>query len=348
MTFPLLTAANDHFLFKIQEAFFSGKLPPLAWQAALVILGGAAGIGLLYFFIQKIFVREPEPLPLGRVTVREDVIHILRWALDLRSKVELSFERGDQSRQTLACSIVDLGDAGILLELPGHVEPSRAWIGRMAECYFRVKVDKRNTLFYWFSSTILDLKSHGDYPAILLAFPEGVDLKQKRRHLRIDPPSRSVRDLAIWTAKFGENGFERDTNSWGPPLIRMTDKNSPLHLINLSASGLRSSISSRPAVVDLDLLDKGQMIFIHLHLNEPSGTEPLDYWLLGRIQNFYIDSQNHFAECGVLFIARGEVDPSSPVLRSWATITPEEGINDLESWVFKRHLELYRDKGLVL
>ncbi len=204
--------------------------------------------------------------------------------------------------------------------------------------------------FYSMTTEIMGIKKLASGAGVLtVAFPEKVELSQKRMHLRLEPPSHLLLGMAIWPEQLTAAGaMERNIKQWGKPrLIYVTgETDNPFIIENLSGGGIRVGVE-REAVKDSGLdFEIGQTYILLLDLHEPEGQRKLRFWLMGRIQNRYEDFETRRLSFGMQFTQHGQrlTEPRNEM--RWRPVPSDGGIDELGNWAVRRHLELYRRSGV--
>jgi hypothetical protein len=345
----LRCAVDRSFLQSIQENFNLGgtaeSLRIVVWTLAAVLV--LAGIGIL---INHYLRRRFKLVPSNWVTRPQDIRAVFEQAVTQRSKIEMSFTRRNQARQTTSCQLADVTAEHLILDLSDFIEVHQGWIGRSFECFFRIQPGKSTgqTNFYNFNAEVAGVKKLADGSTQLtLAMPDHVVLQQKRVHLRLEPPTSYVLGVALWPQQLDDKARPvANVKDWGrPPLVLIPGKtDGSLRLANVSAAGLRLQAAyeaRKEAGLELDI---GQYVNILLTLHEPSTKSVLKHWLTARVQNRYEDYSSKELEVGLRITAVGQ-RPAGSAEIAWRK-APEDGLPDLENWVVRRHLELFREKGL--
>lgn len=275
---------------------------------------------------------------------REHALATLEQALRNRSRIDVSFHPQDTGRLIVSCALEDVGPERVTLELPGGVSPSENWVGRPIVCFFRIPGDQGHPFFYKFTATIIGMRTHGDIHYLEFTPPDQVELGQKRRHMRLDLPKNDVVDFRIWPGPDDHAlPCEADPDKWPAPLaVYRQDQGSALHILDLSGGGIRLEYDPRQLPNLNDFLRNYPTLFMRLELAPMGSKLPCVYYMAARLrtkqENFGTGSfmlGYEFTECGQTQ-AEGDI--------GWITIDPDHGIDDLVTWIFKRHLELYRER----
>ncbi|MEW5772631.1 MAG: hypothetical protein AB1916_03830 [Thermodesulfobacteriota bacterium] len=347
----LRCAVDRSFLQSIQEKFNLGgteeSLHIVAWTLAVALV--LAGTGILVN--QLVIRRRYRLVPSNWITRKEDIRNVFELAVTQRSKIELGFTRRDKARQTTACVLSDLTAENLLLDLSDFIEVHHGWIGRTFECFFRIQTGKTpgQMNFYTFNAEVVGVKKLADGSTQLtLGMPDHVVLQQKRIHMRLEPPTQYVLGLALWPQQLDDKARPvTNVRVWGrPPLVMVPGKTGgALRLVNVSASGLRVEVAyeaRKEAGLELEI---GQYLNLLLTLHEPQTKAVLKHWLIARVQNRYEDFSSKELEVGVRIVGVGKRQAGSAEI-AWRK-APEDGLPELENWVVRRHLEIFREKGLA-
>lgn len=318
---------------------FSDAQKPLAITVSLILFLTLISVaGTLYRRARKsgtagLSIHEP-------TRIRD----ILNEALHQRATHELRFQDESAQRTGFTCSPADVNPAvGITLDVSGFIKPQPSWIGRNVVCYFSIARQRNEAkwLFFSFATTIMDIDSRQTIQRIVLAIPDQLDRKQRRGHLRLDPPSEDIPEVQIWPETLSNLDRPEDD----PPLLEYltTRQENPLLVLNISAGGLLLELRPPlPKALGTDL-EKGQRFYIRLVLRDPRQGPPQTYLLLTQIRNVFVDPTHGKRLIGLSFVAHL---PDTEGPRRWKSLDGK-GVEEIEDWVFKRHLGLYREKGLV-
>lgn len=288
-------------------------------------------------------------VPHGWLLTPVDIEKTLNTALDQRSKFELQFHATDERRRSTFCSVYDIRDGFITLECLGLGNISRNWMGRSVDCYFRVRGEKRTDIYYMFSSTIAGIRPVADDVShISLHMPTKLEQKQKRASLRVDPPEQYILGLALWKESLLADGsHDLNLKNWGRPLLSyVPGKRVQIRLENVSAGGLKLHVKRKDAKASGLDFNIGEKYFVLLDLWEPDTGQRMRFWLLCRLQMPYIDFETRDVDLGLQFLKRAENEANSTTELRWLPALKGNEVDEIGNWSMKRHLELYREKGL--
>ncbi|MFO7816370.1 MAG: hypothetical protein ACQES5_04995 [Thermodesulfobacteriota bacterium] len=345
----IFAAENRQFLFdQVYRSFETTGSTALMVNIVLITLALILASLSVYFAVNHIKnKRHTKKLYFGEITDGEVVSSIVDQAMAQRSKVVCSF--GKKNRP-FDCAIYRADGNDIVLEPPYYVQPTSKWINRELECNFRIGLDKKNFLFYTFVSPVKGIEVLQGARMLRLVFPLSLFLGQKRRHLRLEPPLKWVNGLALWPAvsAAGAGEFESGMEKWGKPFIRMQKtEGSPLKvgLSDISAGGVRIRLSSEYSSMMEKMRQSNPYLFVYIALTDENN-RLARYLLAARIRYSYIEEGQSFFSVSLEFIRHGSIKDKKKKIVDWKEINPEFGVEDLGNWVFKRHLQLYREKGL--
>lgn len=275
----------------------------------------------------------------GVLTNKTHIRELLEQAANARSKFVMSFSSSKDKRKSAACTLVDLDSKRIILEPPGTITPGQGWVGRKANCLFSVPLDKsgEQRSFFTFESTITAVGHKDGFSNVTIETPGSISTSQQRDFLRIAPPSKYVQELHVWPGtKEGAKALLHHVNEGA----NENAKGPRFRLANISGGGvgLEAAFNSADEKKRYDL-EKGKDMLIHLSLIDPERGGVRDHYLLGRIR--YLAGGIKDTELGLVFRAVGRPDQESLSGMSWRQIT-EGGVKEIEHWVVKRHLEMFR------
>jgi len=304
-------------------------------------------ISIIIWFINTKFNRSKKDKADGVIKDKSTILSIFQIALNQRCRFDVYFEG---TKKEFYCSLVNIKDQSILLEVPIYTNPSKLWLNRNIVCHFKISLNKRNNIYYKFRSKIVNLILHDKKNYLLeLLFPDKLKLCQKRRHLRFEPPHKYVVEIIIWRAVYSSTGnFEGDINQWGIPLAKYDHTiTNQLRLIDISAGGLRIQILKKIIGAVSKFIKETPFLFLKISLSNPDKNGVSSFFILGKIINYYQEVNPNFVSFGINFIALGKLKDGYNDQVLWLKIDDEIGIEEIGDWVFKRHLEFYREKGLI-
>lgn len=271
---------------------------------------------------------------------------ILTQALDERATCDTQFQGEWSQRPHFSCAPLEVDDqTGLTLEIPSFVQARQSWIGREVTCFFKVAAARRDAkwIFFHFTSRIVAARVRGKVGTITLALPEILERGQRRAHLRLEPPSQDIPEIHLWPETLSNQDAPEDA----PPLLSLAPDMEERHLfvINISAGGLLLEVRAPAHLIDEDTLDKGKRFYIQLLLHDPDRQRLTPYLLMAQVRNMHTDPVTGHRLVGLAFIAlRNQSDQEKGP--KWIQLEGK-GVESIEDWVFKRHLRLYRQKGLA-
>jgi c-di-GMP-binding flagellar brake protein YcgR len=159
--------------------------------------------------------------------------------------------------------------------------------------------------------------------------------------LRLDPPRGDIPELRLWPETLSNLDRPEDD----PPLLEFLDtrQDNQLQVINISASGLLLNIRPPLPEVLKTELEKGKRFYISLTLLDPGQTSIQTFQLLTQVRNVFFDPDQGQRFVGLSFAAHLTRTEGS---MQWKPLNGK-GVEEIEDWVFKRHLQIYREKGLI-
>lgn len=346
----LLTDSLFHPVFTSQAGFYfrnwehslTNAQKPLTYTIGLILAFSIAY--LAYSLYRKWFSQEPR---LFLTNNQAEIVTIFQQAVAKRATHEIQFQSEEGQRALFSCSPVEFETSkGILLEISGYIHPQESWIGREVLCHFKLasKQKDKKWLFYQFSSTITGIRQEGALEFIIVALPKHLEYKQRRQHLRLDPPSEDIPGVSIWPETLSHLDHPGDQ----PPLLSFVHgrPDNPLNVLNISAGGLLLEVRSTARNIPDNSLDKGNRLFVSLLLRDPHKNAVLEYLLLARVRNAFTDPASGNWLIGLSFSAYHASRGEDAKKELWVPLHGK-GLEAIEDWVFKRHLQMYRQKGIV-
>lgn len=337
---------SDALLHRVSQAFVgSGALKPEG--SLILVTGGLVAAIVVIYALRRLMTGKDGGRLSGTTVLPKDIARILTEAMDHRSRIDLSFHPITTTRQTISCSLFDLSERGVILELPLGVGPTEGWIGKLMVCYFRIPRENREPYFYTFASTVTGLRQAGELYHLTLAVPTRVELGQKRRHLRLEVPPKDIKEFQIWpAAEDGSFHFESDRSKWPEPLAVYTrDGHEGLRVADLSGGGIKLRFDPRRYKDLDDFVVRHPILFMRLELEPVGGMEFPPCFMAARLRTKAQDFDHGTLMLGYEFVECCNEDGSETI--DWVKIEPERGIDALVTWIFKRHLELYREREII-
>lgn len=339
--------ASDTPLRQISLAFFNsgGHQPEGSRIVTTAVLVGV--VIAAYIIWRRLGGGAPWNRQSGSTSAPREISSILEQAMMLRSRIDMCFHPITTSRQTISCTLFELAETGITLEMPLGVNPSDGWVGKLMVCYFRIPRENKPPYYYTFTSHVSGVWKKGDIFYVILETPSKVELGQKRKHLRLELPPRDIKDFRIWPAtEDGSFHFESNPQNWPEPLAVYT-RNDPdgMRVLDLSGGGIKLSFD--PELYDglNDFVSKHPVLFMRLELEHAGGMEFPAFFMAARLRTKAQDLDHGVLMLGYEFVECCCAETSETL--DWVKVDAERGIDELVTWVFKRHLELYREREIV-
>lgn len=303
-----------------------------------------AAVILFYLLWKKIRPATGTRWRAGSALRPQSAIAILGQALIHRSRMDVHFHSDDEARQTVSCTFYDLSDAEIILEMPFGVTPSNSWQGRDMKCFFRVPRPDKAPYFYTFSAPVLRIFHNANIDYISLAIPKKIELGQKRRHMRLEVPSTDIKDFRVWASEDGHLPLDEDETSWPAPLAVYAPEAETLRIMDISGGGIRLAFDPKHYSDLEDFVSKNPVLFMRLELGPAAGDDSPPHYLAAQLRTNTHDPESGALMLGYEFIECRDQNAST---FDWIKIDPRLGVDSLVTWIFKRHLELYRGQEIV-
>lgn len=340
LSFVPLPTGQTNLYFQNWEFSWNQAQRPLTITMALIAILVALAIGLHLY--RRWTSREGSWLA---VTDTNEIRSVLNQALRERATFDTMFQGEWSQRAHFTCALlaVDPG-GGITLETPGYTHPQPSWVGRMVTCHFRVASVRKDVkwLFYHFSSTIIDIQRHETRDAIIVTLPQQLQRGQRRAHLRLEPFTQDIPELQLWPETFS-NLESVDPESPMATFLN-TRADNPVHILNISAGGMLLEIRVPLHQLPDEVLEKGKRFYLSFLLRDPEDGGVKAFHLKARIRNLFTDPHDGRRLAGFSFTAYRKAPEDQP--NNWVLLDGK-GVEAIDDWVFKRHLQVYRQKGLV-
>jgi hypothetical protein len=344
-------AVDRPFLENVKQNFGDwGVVPEMIAVIVLTVLAAAA-VGAVGFGLNNMLKkRRPGSKPSSWITDPEDIEDALEKALAQRTKIELSFTQSTTGATT-TCILSDLTRQALKLEAPGHLQISADWIGRRVDCMFGLLVSKQSGMvrFHIFETEILGIKRTGpETIEITLQKPEKLIIRQKRVHLRVEPPANFIMGMALWPEILDES-YKPETRlkKWGRPLAKyIHGEKNPIRAVNFSAGGLRLELDPELIRKSNSNFEIGEHYFLLVDLYEPQADKKMRFWLNIKVKNRFEDFHTRKLGAGFQIVGRAELTSKGKGEIVWHDVSPD-GLDSLGNWTVQRHLELFREKGVV-
>lgn len=335
-------SAQAGFYFRNWEYSIGDAQGPLVFTLGLII---AAALAAIAYHLYRRRSRK-----VGDLFALEDLplVHsLLEQSIAERAKYEVRFASKTGKRMHFACTPLSMDSENALtLELSGFVHPQQEWVGRMVNANFRLASEKKELRweFYEFQSTITGLRRRGNLEYIILQPPERLERKQRRQHLRLEPSGGDILRVDIWPETL--TNLEHPEHAAAMASFRHGRKNNTLNVLNISAGGLLLELRAKSFHVDEESLSRGKRLAVRLDVRDFDEKTVKEYMIAARIRNAYADPVTGHKVLGLSFAAYRAAAPDDPEKQRWINLHGK-GLEPIEDWVFKRHLELYRQKGIV-
>ncbi|MFP4083445.1 MAG: hypothetical protein ACLFP9_05400 [Desulfonatronovibrio sp.] len=306
-------------------------------------------ISLFYFVKKRLDARrESGTQSFFKIGSGSEIERILDSALQYNSRFDLHLSG---QKVEIFCLFKEYNKDYLLLEPPSQMKISPKLAGREVEVFFKVKPHGEKLSFYKFKSTIIEIVSEERSYFIKLRKPDLLEMDQKRQHFRLEPPLGYIKKLEVRKVSHDRKGnYHKHISKFGEPYwsYQAGDENPPIHLMDISGGGVRLKVSTHESRMDKDFIKENPKLLISLVLlydqDDPGSAEY--FHLIGRLKKEYYDGMgNHVL--GLQFEFMAVLDPDKKVITGWKPVKPEEGIEELSTWVVKTHLKLYREKGLT-
>lgn len=339
--------AADGLLQRVSMAFVDSGGHQPEGSLILTTAGSVAAIVLGYVLWKRLGGDASLKRESGSTVLLKEISSILEQAMLLRSRIDMSFHPITTSRQTISCTLYELEGSGMTLEMPLGVTPSEGWLGKRMVCYFRIPREGKAPYFYTFVSSVTGVWRKGDIHYLVLDIPSKVELGQKRKHLRLEVPPKDIKDFRIWPAtEDGSFHFEADPGNWPEPLAVYTrDGSDELRVLDLSGGGIKLSFNQAHYAGLEDFVARHPVLFMRLELEPVDNMDFPPYLVAARLRTKVQDHDHGILMLGYEFVECCAANAAETI--DWVKIEPEKGIDELVTWVFKRHLELYREREIV-
>ncbi|QLA16708.1 hypothetical protein GD605_11600 [Desulfolutivibrio sulfoxidireducens] len=336
---------------RMRDSTSFNRFSPEAAILTAVFFGGFALFVALGFLFKSRAEKQTRHIPLSWITDKDKIDGIFAMALRHRSKIRVSFSREETASAFTGTALVDVLPSGLVLEMSASVRANRAWIGKLVECDFRLRLDpkKEHWSFYNFVAEIKDVAVRPDDCALVtVSMPSRLEMEQKRAFLRVNPPRRDVKECDIWPpAHFRAEGRRlEDPATWERPHLGLTEATAPdIEIKDISGGGMRLFLRADALRSGQGLLEVGRRIYLSLRLADPGAPEGAAFYLSCRVQNIYPgDGPESGKAFGLRFVGFGEPDPEHPPLLVWRP-PHGGGVPAVDEWAYRKHLELYRSRG---
>lgn len=246
--------------------------------------------------------------------------------------------RGPCTRITDKNIFVTVGDSASTLNL----------VGEKVKVFFNI-TNKRKPAFYQFTTQVLDVKSYGSSQTLCLSMPARLETGQKRNFVRVTPQKTAVQALAMWSLQSDDPlqshlplpAYYGDLP--GATFHYRPEKIHELFLENISAGGMRITITSTLDKYATINLRKGSRLLLLIVLRSDEDESLLPFWLECKIR--IVDDapdQNGVLTTGLSFTRWAIMELGKTVPISWFPVDSSGGVSPLASWVMRHHLEQHK------
>lgn len=350
---PVVLAQVNDFFTRMFDDVLAGRVTLESVLFVAAFFGFFVGFTALAF----VFSKKPKEVmlehPVSWVTDYHRIMELLEAAVTQRRKVRVSFHRDMAAARSTDAVFLEAGKDGLELEMSSVRRFNPAWVGRTLELSFMLRLPEQPKILSTFSF-LSDIQSYRqEQDGILhlkLSRPLRLELNQNRKHLRVEPPDKSVKSFAVWTEEsVRRRGDPDNPETWGQPAyFSESDEAQEISIENISGGGLRMEISPAAIRAKMNKIALNQNYYGRMTLADPHFTSFSTHYVLMRVIKCYDDCDSTSElSLGMNFIASGV--PNAPPLTglSWRTVNRDYGIRELDDWVYELHLELYRNKGIA-
>ena len=306
-------------------------------------------VSILFYLLQKRNQKKKELEKKHPFVIKKnnEIRRIFEQTLNERSKYEVSFSK--KHKFFSHCSPVELKKKSIVLELPVNIVPTKEWNKRPVYVYFSISGKRPGVKnYYYFESEIQSFFSEGNYHFIVVKLPNILEIKQKRRHFRIEASNKDFEKIVVYFLynqkridsiyDLPEPVFEYKKSKEGE-----MDVSHPISIVNISAGGIRLKIKHQFKKKVGFSIDNPPLILIFLSFFIDKKKRGI--FLLCQIRNFHEDYITKDLEIGLQFIKQGFIDPKHKNVIKWKEVKEDEGQDLIARWVFLKDLSLIR-KGI--
>ena len=334
----------------IQQSFYSRAFDIKAVETWLLVLAVIVAVIAIFMIYKAIRARQVRYFPHGNITDVRIIQRVIREAFDQRRpfEVQVQTETG-QRRPTLRCSPEYTGQNSLTVEISGLKSLSEKWLGRNISVFFRIQLDGDFT-YYTFDSRINGI--HNPQPGIChitLPMPSALENRQKRSFLRMAPPPEFLLAAALWHAdNMPPPEKLNDITLWPrPQLLYMPERMVQFQILDLSAGGLRLSITSKVMRSMRLQFNSSDQFILMLDLLDPENNKRLRFWMQCRAQSVWVEHSSRDVHIGLQFKSwakpREGTESMKPGGVEWLRLSSANEVEPLGNWIMRRHLELFRE-----
>lgn len=266
---------------------------------------------------------------------------ILETAMNQRSTLALEFTGAEMQGRKLSGPCVKLGAGSLLIDV-GGAYASPVWNRQPVQVFFKTTT-KRKASYYQFNSQVMDAQICGDTFVLQLPVPDELDPGQKRSFVRVEPQGDSVLGIGLWPMSDSVplptdiNDMERAVFNYRP------GKAEDVHIVNLSAGGMRLSMEKKLNPFETLDLSNGSQLLCLLILRSNEGEGSLPFWLACTIVSCGEDPEKR----GTLFLGlrftNWALMEEGETGIAWFPIHKDRGVAPLATWVMRHHLEQHKN-----
>lgn len=259
---------------------------------------------------------------------------ILSDAVDQRSKINLTLEKGLTNLKAISASVVSFNNAEVTLEVSSLKSASNSWGGSRLSCYFRVRdrENKNRTIFLTFESRIISLRTS---PAGLVLFsverPEEIHEAQQRRCVRVDVTDKRITALSLWR----ELPAGALLSEHQPQATSANNADCDLCLVNISTTGLRFAVKNASMKDLFPELRKGNCFTLQFRAIIEEDEIEEDFLVNAVLRNGFNDLEKKVTSLGFEFVAVGSSDEQGKL--KWEELKSGE-VSSLGAYVVKWNL----------
>ncbi len=234
-----------------------------------------------------------------------------------------------KSRAGFPALLQEIDEQSLLLDVADFVP--RESEGQELEVYFKVETDS-GPVFYVFRSRLLKIEPDYEHSRLSVSMPESLRVERKRRFLRVNAPTGSVRVIGIWPMRPGTS-LPRATSEISAPLThyRPGMTREPVQVEDISAGGLSLRLDSKEAL-GADTVRGAHLLCLLVHLRE-SSARPVAFWCTGEIMNAREAAGARPARViGLEFTNWAVLEEGSSEIH-WVHSSPTRGAKPILQWV---------------
>ncbi len=339
----------DQFWPQIGSSFQNVVLRTEGFILLIIIVLAIVLISVLYFIKTRMdSQKETDAHGFFKVQSRAEIKDIFEDALKLNSRFDLRLH--GHGREIL-CAFREFDGVVLSLEPPLNVNIPKKIAGRDVDVFFKIQPQNEKPSFYKFATTVNDVLIKDDYQVLTLDVPQMLELEQKRQHLRLEVPSGYIERLEVRKVSHDRYGnYHKIISSFGDILWEHGGQADfpQLAVMDISGGGIRLKVPVKTYTVDKDFLKSNPMLLISMELlSEKSDLQSAElFHLIGRIKKEYFDGfGNHIL--GLQYEYKALIDKKNKKIKGWEAVDPDEGVEEVSTWVVKMHLKLFREKGLT-